>query len=138
MRNGCFDNSYYLRRILQKWGNPKLCLESALYQHGYTTYRDMYPTILSDYLEFKTPTIEYIKDRFHKDMVTLESGIEVTSLERTICEMIYYDRDPDLILQALDDYVYMYKKDVVFLRQKAIEYGVKETLDELLEEVKDF
>lgn len=86
-----------------------LCLESAAAYHGLITYADT-PLIvynLNNNFSLKTAHLrQYPKPTTSnplEDCIRLRDGLWVTSIERTICELVKYEREEFFIYEALED-----------------------------------
>ena len=123
-----------IRAVWQICGAPILCCESALYQLELSTYVDRHPCFLSKYQEVKTYSFEYIKGDTEEDIFTNCRGYRVTTPQRTLCDMIRYDRCEEFLYQGLSDYIFD-GLDISSLRETAKKYGVLERIDELIEEI---
>lgn len=122
--------------ISQMCGNPIMCCESALYQLGLSTYVDRHLTFLNKYQSVNTAEFEYIKEtRDFKDIIISEKGYRVTSPERTLCDMIAWDRCEEFLVQGLDDYMFDYSERIPLLLEKAKEYNVYDKLMKYIDEL---
>jgi len=82
---------------------------------------------------FFVETVDY------SETIFIDNGVYVTSPERTICDMILYDRHEYHLLEAIDD-VYNTNQQVVNiekLESMVDAYGIRERFDELKAESED-
>lgn len=126
--------------ILSALVSPLLCLESALVEHTLTTYIDKQVTVsYTGSTILSNQFLELIPNEFgEKDVIEI-NGRRVTSPERTICEMLLFDRRDDLIIEAIDDYLNgmgIGTKGTLLI--KAEEYGVLEVMGKFIDEVEDY
>lgn len=113
-----------------------LAFENAATYNGLSTYSGDPITCYS--LEDVTPFESYLlcmyknetKDPF-EDCIKLPNDLWATNEERTICEMIKYNRSEEWIFEAL----YNYDKDFNYLRRFAEKYNVRDKLEKFIAEM---
>lgn len=128
------------RRNLFMQYNPKavLCLHSALAEQGYTTFNDIAPYVFAkiDKPCYSTK-VNLIPNIFGDADINLIHDRKCTSIERTICECIYWEVQIDVILEALAEYNSDHR-DFRELLEKAKEYKVSVKLIELLDSLQEY
>ena len=131
----------YLDLVVSKLtGEKYFGFESALHHWSLANWINRKPQILS-----KTTTVEFqtyckIKciNGWDDFVQSPESGLFYTNKERTICDMILYERCEELIFNSLDDYLYMDKIPVENLMKYARKYNVEDKLNYYISELDDF
>jgi len=108
----------------------------------------MYNDFPCYYVESKTMAGNFISSAIsyffvetvdYSETIFIDNGVYVTSPERTICDMILYDRHEYHLLEAIDD-VYNTNQQVVNiekLESMVDAYGIRERFDELKAESED-
>lgn len=88
-------------------GVKLLGLESSLTHYHLSTVIDSIPVLFSSLnTTLKSQSFCLIPNKAgNEDIEQDSSGLWFTTPERTICDMIIYDRREDLIIEALDDYL---------------------------------
>jgi len=122
-----------------------LCLDFALGYHGLSTFSYMeFPCY---FMALPNTTEKYISSNISyqlvskldmRNIIKIKDGIFVTNPERTLCDMIKYDRHEYHLLEALDA-VYQDDVDSVdksLLESLVDEYNIRERFEELKEESK--
>lgn len=126
--------------IADMTNNNTLCLESALDYNGLGNVIDRKPQFLTNHedKDWITFTEFQCKNGFD-DLIEDEStGLKYTNAERTLCDMIIYDRDEGTLMDALDDYLVEHNDDDSILMEYAEKYGVKEKMSQLIKELPDY
>lgn len=130
-----FDNIRFLASVTRMVGNLPLCCESALSVLGYSTCINYVPVYLNSEMTLDAQCILLMKeDMDYQDVVTLDNGYRVTTIERTICDMIRWDRQEEFTYQALVDYYFEFE-DLTKLYKAADKYGVRQQIDDYIEEI---
>lgn len=136
-------------RILKDIGfkDESLCLEAAAGYNGLSTYNWYEEPMVFYETDDEDDYNEGLIKMYHCKKIThdncvydTELQLWITNKERTICDMIKYDRDLFHLLESIDDY-YTYEprtdeSSLDRLHTLAKEYGVYERLQELREESK--
>lgn len=128
------------RRNLFMQYNPTvtLCLHSALAEQGYTTFNDIAPYVFAKIDKpCYSDKVNLIPSIFGTNDIRIMHNIKCTSVERTICECIYWEVQIDVILEALAEYDSDHK-DFRELLEKAEEYKVSVKLIELLDSLQEY
>lgn len=127
-------------RSIAKLSNESLFgLESSLYKNFLSNVIANRPVILSN------SGITLLNQNFvilpnktgDEDIEECSNGLRFTTPERTICDMINYDRREDLIIEALDDYLSEPEKFkgkeylLEIARKYKVEYKVLGYIDEI-------
>lgn len=128
------------RVISRVTGNKVLGLTSALAYNGLGSVIDRKPQFLTEHKSEEWITFsEYqCRDGFEDLIEDEETGLKYTNPERTLCDMIIYDRDEGTLMDALDDYLTEHNDDDSVLMEYAEKYGVKDKMTELINDLDDY
>lgn len=125
--------------VLRFINSGYLCLESALYEYKLSSYFDYVVKVYSD----KVPPIEtsfykvFQNKNGSEGIVPLRDGLFITTIERTICDLVSYDRREDFIIEALSDYHDRFGSyDELF--EVALKYNVLDEIKSLIDEIEDY
>lgn len=123
--------------------NEKLFgLESSLYKNFLSNVIANRPVLLTD------SSIMVLNQNFiilpnktgNEDIEQSSNGLWFTTPERTICDMIIYDRREDLIIEAVDDYLSEPEKfkGKDYLLEIARKYKVESQVLAYIDEIDDY
>lgn len=119
-----------------------LGLESSLFKNFLSNVIANRPIFLSkSHIELLSQNYVVISNKTgDEDIEQAENGLFYTTPERTICDMINYDRREDLIIEALDDYLSEPErfKGKEYLLEIAEKYKVKDKVLAYIDEIDDY
>lgn len=118
--------------------DPVLCAETSLAIHGIGTYNTNYPQVYAEVSSRMDLGIgEYVPDTSNKEDIEIINNLKVTSIEKSICDMIMFDSREELILECLSDLIYEEKFQMQKIILKAEQLGILEQLNKYIELVDD-
>ena len=123
-------------------GLKTLALESALARSRMSTVIGGVPVFIAKaILPLNTQAYCLVRNKTgDEDIEQSSDGLFYTTPERTICDMINYDRREDLIIEALDDYLSEPErfKGKEYLLEIAEKYNVKEKVLYYIDEIDEY
>lgn len=119
-----------------------LGLESSLFKNFLSNVIANRPVFLSkSKIELSNQNFIILRNKTgDEDIEQSSDGLFYTTPERTICDMINYDRREDLIIEALDDYLSEPErfKGKEYLLEIAEKYNVKEKVLFYIDEIDEY
>jgi len=130
---------------LSKEYRPIICLDCALAIHGLSSFNgELYPMIFSEVRGITPRFCEGIISEMFVPQINYSNISEyangkayVTSPERSICDMIIYDRDNFFTLEAIDEIYSMGQERINRLETLAKEYSIYDKLIQFKDEAED-
>ncbi len=118
-----------------------ICLTSASAYYNLTTYLP-HETHLAIARKSKMKTedyppiqLYYWADIYYKQHVVNEDGVQIYSVERTVCDIvrIYRDSDVNLVKEVAEEYLKRKDKNLALLMKTASEIDVEDKVKEVFE-----
>lgn len=128
--------------ILSLVPSGTIALESAASFYDLCTFSNDYLIFLTDnnLTINKNQFIRFYPNKLgNSDIVKFNDRLTITTPDRTVCEMIAYDRRDDFIIEALECYIFDTRDDLTLesLYECAKKYNVYEQLLPLVEIAKE-